>query len=627
MRLNVLTVLASVALVLCSNASNAQVTNCPFNVDGSGTVADALRDGVILSRYARGERNVANLVAGTGVAANASIVNTIQSNIDRLDVNGNGAFDPVDASTVLRILFNYNTDTAATIAAGDFATRDSKAAMKAYLDGGCASTNLADLQRASKFLVQATFGPRMADINAFNALTEDTTITGSKHKRKVSRWINNQFALPANANRHYGYAISYRDSICPPATCNEFYSGVVRYSFWKEALTSQDQLRQRLAFALSQIMVVSDRGGSNNPYELTAYLDMLNDNALGNFRDILSGVTRSVAMGNYLNHLRNDGNSTTPNENFAREMLQLFSVGLVMLNQDGTNQAGNPPTYTEEVVKGFARSFTGLSFDDRPRVNRCAGDTEPIPNWGWWPDAECYPNPTPVIADRAGWFRPMFAYPGRHSAASRKLLHYTANSTDPRCSAANVVYEINTVPQTPTGDGTRVTTATADDMINKAVNNIFCHPNVGPFIGKQLIRFFVTSTPSPAYVARVSAAFNNNGSNVRGDMKAVIRAVLLDDEALEGGNLTASERPKYGKLREPVLRLSHLLRAFPRPTSGAPSFRGIYYIDGLDSVEYGINQGPFQSPSVFNFYHPEFAPPGPVQRANGKAPEFEITTT
>jgi hypothetical protein len=145
-----------------------------------------------------------------------------------------------------------------------------------------------------------------------------------------------------------------------------------------------------------------------------------------------------------------------------------------------------------------------------------------------------------------------------------------------------------------------------------------------------LIRFFSTSTPSPEYVARVTAAFNNNGSNVRGDLKAVIRAILLDDEALDGAALATAERPKYGKLREPIMRLAHILRAFPRPTTGAPAFSGRYFryfIDNLDSVEYGLNQGPLQSATVFNFYHPEFAPPGPVQRANGTAPEFEITTT
>ena len=222
----------------------------------------------------------------------------------------------------------------------------------------------------------------------------------------------------------------------------------------------------------------------------------------------------------------------------------------------------------------------------------------------------------------------MVTFAGFHSSTDRKHLQYVPDSTDTRCTAAIVgdTTNISAVPKNATGDGTRVSKATADAIIDKAVTNVFCHPNVGPLIGKQLIRFFVTSTPSPQYVARVTAAFNNNGSNVRGELRAVIHAILLDDEALEGAALAANERPKYGKLREPIMRLVHILRAFPRPATGAPVFSGRYYIDGLDGVEYGINQGPLQSNTVFNFYHPEFSPPGPVQRANGTAPEFEITT-
>jgi uncharacterized protein (DUF1800 family) len=625
----------SVAAISCTaisgNAVYAQASNCPFNVDGNAAATDALRDGIVLARYARGIRDDATLLAGTGVSS-TNVAATIQSNLDRLDINGNGTFDTTDAAVILRLLFKYNTSGAANIAAGDFATRDTQAAMKAYVDGGCASSTLADNQRASKFLVQATFGPGMADINAFNALAEDATVTGSKLKRKASTWIKNQINSTPRAQTHFAYTTQYYDTECVPVSTNcGFYNNVTRHSFWKQAISGQDQLRARLGFALSQIFVVSSNGGSNDAYELSGYLDLLTDNAFGNFRDILNGVVRSPAMGRYLNHLRNDGNSTTPNENFARETLQLFSVGLVKLNADGTHVAGDLPTYTEDVVKGFARSFTGMTYQDLRTGQQCA-DYQ-VSSWDWSPDARCYPDTDPnIIADRNGWKRPMVTYFGYHSAAARKLLQYdatTPGSTDTRCASSNITpyQNITTIPQNATGDGTRVTAANADLMINRAVDNIFCHPNVGPFIGKQLIRFFVTSTPSPAYVARVTAAFNNNGSNVRGDMKAVIRAVLLDDEALDGAALANSKRPKYGKLREPIMRLSHILRAFPRPTANAPAFSGRYYIDSTDSVEYGINQGPLQSPSVFNFYHPEFAPPGPVQRASARAPEFEITTT
>jgi uncharacterized protein (DUF1800 family) len=621
-------------IALGANAAAAQASQCPFNVDGNGTVADALRDGTVLARYARGERNAAALVAGTG-ANSATVLATIASNLDRLDIDGSGAFDEADAAAILRVLFGFNTATAATIPKGNFATRDTPAALTAYLDGGCSSTPLADLQRASKFLIQASFGPSFADINAFNALAEDPAIFGSSTRRKASSWINTQFDTP-RSDRHWNDYKTYFDANCVPNLRCGTADNLPRQSFWKQAITAPDQLRQRVAFALSQILVVSSLGISNNGNELSVYLDLLNDNALGNYRSIIDGALRSHAMSLYLSNYRNDGSRLTPNENLAREMLQLFSIGLLQLNADGTPVTGNPPTFTETTVKGFARAFTGLSFDDRPRTRRCIVDSlETIPSWNWTPEFTCSPSSdTTVIADREGYQRPFIAYAGHHSAAPRTLLQYdptlaNAASPDLRCTPAKVsaTQNVTSVPTVPGTYGTQVSADTAERLIDDAVTNIFCHPNVGPFIGKQLIRFFVTSTPSPAYVARVTAAFNDNGSGVRGDMKKVMRAILLDEEAIYGSELTPGERLKFGKLREPVLRLSHILRAFPRPTRNAPAFSGRYYIDGLATPEYGINQSPLQSPSVFNFFHPQFVPPGPVRRASATAPEFEITTT
>jgi uncharacterized protein (DUF1800 family) len=629
------TIAIAVCILFCSPKEvQAQASRCPFNIDGVGPVADALRDGIVLGRYARGERNGAKLVAGTGASPSIAL-STIDANLDRLDIDGSGAFDAADAASILRVLFGYNTDAAAVVMKGDFATRDTQAALKAYLDGGCASTSLADLQRASKFLMQATFGPSLADINAFNILAEDTSIQGSSTRRKASTWINAQINT-SRSERHWDDYKRYFDANCVPNLRCGTADNLPRQSFWKQAITAPDQLRQRVAFALSEILVVSSLGLSNNGAELSVYLDFLNDNALGNYRDVIDGALRSHAMNLYLTNFRNDGSQLNPNENLAREMLQLFSVGLVQLNPDGTPANGNVPTFTEKTVKGFARSFTGLSFDDRLRTRRCVDDTlETIPSWNWTPDAKCSPSSdTTVIADREGYRRPFIAYAGHHSAAPRSLMQYdptaaNANSPDPRCASAKVLATQNvaSVPIVPGAYGTKVSAATAERLIDDAVTNIFCHPNVGPFIGKQLIRFFVTSTPSPAYVARVTAAFNDNGSAVRGDMKKVMRAILLDDEAIYGSELPPAERPKYGKLREPILRLSHILRAFPRPTTNAPPFSGRYYIDGLATPEYGINQSPLQSPSVFNFFNPQFVPPGPVKRANATAPEFEITTT
>lgn len=632
---------ASIALFLgVSSAAPAaaQSSQCPFNVDGSGSVADALRDGTVLARYARGERTAAALVAGTGANA-ATVLANINNNLDRLDIDGSGAFDAADAASIVRLLFGFNTASAAagaTSAKGDFATRDTPAALKAYLDGGCTSTPLVDLQRASKFLIQASFGPSFADINAFNRLPEDTAIQGSVTRRKASNWINAQFTTP-RSQRHWDDIKQHYDAQCAGnVQCGAPGANLTRHSFWKQAITAPDQLRQRVAFALSQILVVSSMGAAINGFELAVYQDVLNDNALGNYRNIIEGALRSGAMNLFLSNYRNDGSRITPNENLAREMLQLFSTGLLQLNQDGTPASGNLPTFTENTVKGFARSFTGLSYDDRARTRRCVDDTlETIPSWNWTPVFTCAPSSdTTVVADREGYQRPFIGYAGHHSNAARALLQYDATaagttSADPRCAATKVVATQNvaTVPTIAGSYGTQVSAETAEKLIDDAVTNIFCHPNVGPFIGKQLIRFFVTSTPSPAYVARVSAAFNDNGGAVRGDMKQVMRAILLDDEALDGAERPPAERPKYGKLREPMLRLSHILRAFPRPTSNAPPFNGRYFIDQLITPEYGINQSPFESPSVFNFFHPQFVPPGPVKRIGATAPEFEITTT
>jgi uncharacterized protein (DUF1800 family) len=635
MQMRFLTSCVTMLLALVASAPRAQVGNCPFNVDGVGTAADALRDGVVLVRYAQGMRG-APLIAGTSLVNATTVANNIAANLDRLDIDSSGRFDALDASIISRVLFAFNTSAAPITPTSDFATRDTANAIKAYLDGGCTSSPLLDQQRASKFLTQATFGPSSANITALLALAEDASVTGSVFKRKASTWINNQFTTPRLAQKHYDYIVDYAANVCTTASgCTGFGSEATRHSFWKHAITGNDQLRQRVAFALSQIAVVSSNGNSSDPYELAAYLDMLNDNAYLNFRDILNGVVRSPAMGRYLDHLRNDGGSTTPNENFAREVLQLFSVGLVMLNADGSET--NTPTYTEDTVKGFAKVFTGMSFDDQRNPTtgpRCLNNTtETIPAWNWSPDSRCYPDTdTTPIGDLNGWRRPMVTYIGRHSNQAKQLLQYdtlSAASSDARCSTASMTANQNLpaiAPEVGVTTGTKVSKATADAMIARAVDNIFCHPNVGPFIGKQLIHMLVTSTPTPAYVTRVTNVFNNNGSGLRGDMKAVIRAVLLDEEALNPGlQLSLAERPKFGKLREPILRLSALLRAFPRPATPANS--GRYFIDGLNSVEFGVNQGPLQSPSVFNYYHPDFAPPGPIAQANALGPEFEITTT
>ena len=572
-------------------------------------------------RYARGIRNAA-LVQGTGLNA-TSVTQTITANTAKLDVNGNGLFDVDDASMITRTLFAFAGDRLLINgSAGAYASRIDAKVIKSFIDNGCQVQPLQTSVSAARFLTQASYGISNQDLIAFNALA------GADIKAKATSWLNQQIAMP-RSGKHFDYiaaryaavdAVNYGVPPRSPDNFDRFYNDAMRHSFWQQTLKHPDQLRQRMAFALSQIMVVSAYGGSNDAGELAAYLDILADGAFGNFRDLLYNVSRSVAMGNYLNHLRNDGNSETPNENFARELLQLFSVGLTQLNIDGSNVSGNPPTYTEDMVKGFARVFTGFSFDD-PFTAADGGDRygNTHPMFFYYPnnDGETYLPSTASRRqrERVVYGKPMKPFAGKHSKAAKPLLKYSyANPVGTRCtnavafaSGAAILPALDRTPPPNEYGHNGTTTQDALTTLDAGIDNIFCHPNVGPFISKALIRFFVTSNPSPSYVQRVAEKFNNNGANVRGDMSAVIRAILLDDEAMTPQTYSAAgyDYNKFGKLKEPIVRLSALLRAF-----GGTTKSGRYEIDNLNSVEYGINQGPLQSPSVFNFFHPEFVPPG-----------------
>lgn len=634
--------------ILCTTAATTSLlvahtafAACPFNVAGNAT-ADSLRDGVLLVRYSKGLRGQA-LVASTGAVA-ATVEANIVRDTAQLDLNGNGVFDADDAAVIARRVFGFNAPGWLPDGkAGAYATRTSADKLKAFVDAGClapvVSPPTAEQFAASRFLIQSTFGPSRAEIAAFLALGADQTA-------RSTQWIDSQIALP-RTQTHFQYLLARKAEY--DTVGKEYYDDITREAFWGQALTSPDQLRQRLAFALSEVLVVSSNGGSNNPHELAAYLDLLADNGFGNFRDLLYKVAVSPAMGRYLSHLRNDGGNNNPNENFAREVLQLFAVGLSMLGPDGETipTGGTPvPTYDENTVKGFARVFTGLSFDDPycklndpgysiARVNCKDGYTATHPDWNWTPDNDNIPPGPggelfpPVVN---AWAKPMIPYAGRHSALAKQLLTYNYASPVAACTAAVAFASTGTNPGllpaidvsafvNPPGAraGTKVTPAQANATINAAIDNIFCHPNVGPFISKHLIRFFVTSNPTPAYVSRVTAVFNNTGG-VRGNMAAVIKAVLTDAEATQS---SATAPMTFGKLKEPMLRLSAIFRAFnTRSNSGRYQLRY-----GLDEIETGISQAPLQSPTVFNYFHPEFSPPGPIANRNAIGPEFEITTT
>jgi len=414
-----------------------------------------------------------------------------------------------------------------------------------------------------RFLSQAGFGGAGADIDRTQRIG-------------FPAWIDEQFSLPQD--RHQGYV----DSQIAAATLagqSTNQQNWIYESFWRTAVSGNGQLRHRVAFALSQIFVVSlaDSSVGENTRGVASYLDMLGRNAFGNFRTLLQDVTLHPMMGLYLSHLRNQkedpSRGRVPDENYAREVMQLFTIGLYELNPDGTVRldSRNEPieTYTNEDVTGLAKVFTGWSWagPDKSDARFFGGNAS---------------------ADRA--VLPMQSYPKYHSTSEKRFLG-------------------TVIPEQASAD--------PEASLRVALDRLYSHPNVGPFIGKQLIQRMVTSNPSPAYVARVASAFDDNGSGVRGDMKAVIRAVLLDPEArspLPGAT-------DYGKLREPVLRIAHWLRAF-----GAQSASGRFLIGNTDNPNSSLGQTPMRSPSVFNFYRPGYVPPNTDIAAAGLvAPEMQIT--
>jgi uncharacterized protein (DUF1800 family) len=354
-------------------------------------------------------------------------------------------------------------------------------------------------------------------------------------------------------------------------------------AFWLSSATSPDQLRKRVGFALHQIFVASQT--DSNLYYLSRayanYLDTLNKYAFGNFRTLIEEIALSPVMGVYLSHLRNQkedpATNRLPDENFARELMQLFTIGLYELNADGStrlNAQGLPiETYSNNDVMALAKVFTGWSwgFDD--------AQLNDYNFFYGWPDGAS------TGAARVD-MRRMKAYPGQSSTAEKRLFSGTSHA---------VVIAVGTQP----AEGLRL-----------ALDALFNHPNVGPFIGRQLIQRLVTSNPSPAYVNRVTQAFNDNGAGVRGDMAAVVRAILLDTEARTvPGNGAADS---MGKVREPILRVTHWMRTF-----GATSVSGEYTMP-QELVD--LRQRALHAPSVFNYFRPGYTP----THSALAAPEMQI---
>jgi uncharacterized protein (DUF1800 family) len=424
---------------------------------------------------------------------------------------------------------------------------------------------------AGRFFAQSAFGATQTDFTRLRQIG-------------YTAWLNEQLNMPMQ----YSHLISVKTVA---AARNDIHwsnrPGMwdVNDSMWIGMVDSNDQLRQRTMWALSQIFVVSLKDGA--VYYLgngmASYVDMLYDKGFGNFRDLLESVTKSTAMGSYLSHIYNEKEDPTigsvPDQNYAREVMQLFTIGLWELNIDGTRKLdaiGNPiPTYSNADVVGASRVLTGFTFD--------RATTQNWDNfYGFW----AYP-------DNASQERPMKAFPAYHSISEKKFL--------------GVTIPVSTTPD-PEGD------------LKKLLDSLYNHPNVGPFIGKQLIQRLVTSNPSPAYVTRVATVFNNNGSGVRGDMKAVIRAILLDTEARSASFVT---EPTFGKVREPVLRMAQLMRALKATRPADPDTYGIG--QWLYDKRKALWQTPLGSATVFNFYRPDFRPSNSaLSQAGLVAPEMQL---
>ena len=440
---------------------------------------------------------------------------------------------------------------------------------------GTASANSAATPskvEASRFLAQATFGPNEAEIDKLAGMS-------------YGQWIDEQFAKPTTLHRLYiNQAAADAAQFGQQLTNTHFYD-----SWWTQVLGSDDQLRQRVAFALSQILVISfsDATLRNHTRGVASFYDMLADKSFGNYRDLLEGVTFHPMMGIYLSHMKNmkedPATGQLPDLNFAREISQLFAIGENKLNPDGTVAMGSDGKplvgYTSADLAGLAKVFTGLSWyagnetADRTRNRYFGNDPHLERDW-----------------------RPMQAYD-----------EYAANTSFHSISEKKFFGV--TIPASSKPD-------TMGD-VKIALDAIFAHPNVGPFLGKQLIQRLVTSNPSPAYVGRVAAAFNDNGSGVRGDMKAVVKAVLLDSEARAVGTAATA-----GKVREPLLRVSHMLRAF-NATSRTGRWTGI---GNTDDPGTRLNQTAMTAPTVFNFYRPGYVPTSQaLMAANVVVPEMQIT--
>lgn len=401
---------------------------------------------------------------------------------------------------------------------------------------------------AARFLQQAQFSSSETEIAALRS-------------KGYARWLEEQMSAPSHTSGWDWLVRGGYDKV------DIRFNNYADRMMWNQLIAAPDAVRKRVALAWSEILVVSSNGidGYWPSFAMAAYWDLLNRHAFGNYRELLEAVTLNPAMGAYLNTLGNrkaDSAGRVPDENYAREVMQLFTIGLYELNADGTLRGGQATeTYGAADVSNLACVFTGYELDKN--------------------GSEHTTNPAP-------YRRPMRFNAARHANEGVNFLGQTV----------------------PAGDGPA--------RLRQALDILFNHPNVGPFLGRQLIQRLVTSDPSPAYVGRVAAAFNDNGAGVRGDLRAVTRAVLLDPEARQDPALNDAA---WGKLREPMIRFVQWARSF-----GARSSDGQWILWDLSDPSRALGQSPLRSPSVFNFFRPGYVPPGTALAPRGQpAPEFQLT--
>jgi uncharacterized protein (DUF1800 family) len=415
-------------------------------------------------------------------------------------------------------------------------------------------------QEAARFLMHASLGASLADIDRVAELGFES-------------WIDEQFALPPSQSH-----LEVREH----REAGRHFE--MHHAWWRQVLTGKDLLRQRLAVALTEFFVVSEVAIEFVPWEMMKYYDELARLSSENWRGILRMITLHPLMGYYLSHLRNRKADSAaqryPDENFAREIMQLFSIGLWRLNPDGTQVMGpdgHPiPTYGNEEVTQFARVFTGLGYGG------------PAADPGRQDD---------FLNAPMNFEAPMRMWESEHDRGEKSLMR---------------AQRLPAFANAPGRSGM--------DDIEDAIDNLFHHPNVGPFFGRFLIQRLVTSNPSPAYVGRVAAAFANNGRAKRGDMRAMVKAVLLDPEA-QGATGMPTSPALFGRMHEPYLRYVRLARTFE-----ASSESGSFNIDDHNTFV-ATNQILLASPSVFNFFLPNYQPPGAIAEADFCAPEFQLMTS